>query len=197
MQTAITVERRALYEEVWKSPIYRIADRLGISGAEVRKTCDALAIPVPAHNYWPRIQAGHVIHPIPLPDYPGEQSYTTYGKVNSEKEGVDATKSKVSSEQSDPGNPITISTEGSFTDAHVIKLAARLKFIDRDIAEGRLPPKRGEKYRMRSWFDGKPGGLIHPGEGYLQVIATPAMRDRALRLADGLLTALSPQRLPN
>ncbi|WP_213768980.1 hypothetical protein [Caballeronia sp. dw_19] len=195
MRTAITLQRQALYIEVWKTPIYKVAERYGITGAEIRKICKELAIPMPLRSHWPRIQAGHAIEPDPLPDNPGEQSYTTYAKVDSGTKGGDPAKAavlnKIDAEESDPANRVVILSDGPYQNLHVKKLAARLKFIDKDIAESKLPPKRGERFRLGSIFNGKPGGLIHPGEGYLQILVTPAMRDRALRLADGFIAALS------
>ena len=51
-------EREKLYEEVWKEPVLVVANRYGVSGVALAKTCRKLAVPLPPRGHWARVRAG-------------------------------------------------------------------------------------------------------------------------------------------
>jgi hypothetical protein len=56
-----------LYEEVWKTPISRLAAEYGISDVALAKTCKRFDIPRPGRGHWARLAAGEKIKRPPLP----------------------------------------------------------------------------------------------------------------------------------
>ena len=60
-------KRDALYEEVWATPLTRIATKYGLSDNGLRKVCRAMNIPLPHVGHWAKIAAGHQIVRPPLP----------------------------------------------------------------------------------------------------------------------------------
>jgi hypothetical protein len=61
--------RETLYEEVWQSPVSKVAEKYGISDVAVAKVCRKLNIPVPGRGYWARKSAGYKLSKQPLPPF--------------------------------------------------------------------------------------------------------------------------------
>jgi len=57
-ETTSTVSRKELYQQVWETPMSRLAQRYGISGNGLAKICDRLRVPYPPHGYWAKKAAG-------------------------------------------------------------------------------------------------------------------------------------------
>ena len=55
-----------LYEEVWQSPVSKVAEKYGISDVAIAKVCRKLKIPVPGRGYWARKSAGYSVKKRPL-----------------------------------------------------------------------------------------------------------------------------------
>lgn len=51
-------DRDSLYEEVWATPMAKLARKYGISDVGLAKVCRKLAIPVPGRGYWAKKEAG-------------------------------------------------------------------------------------------------------------------------------------------
>jgi hypothetical protein len=62
-----TIQRAELYEQVWKVPISKLAEKYGISGVALKKICKKLNVPTPPRGYWARIQSGQRLPKTPLP----------------------------------------------------------------------------------------------------------------------------------
>lgn len=60
-------DRKALYEEVWSTPMRTLAEKYGISDVALAKNCRKLSIPLPGRGYWARLSAGQSITKTPLP----------------------------------------------------------------------------------------------------------------------------------
>ena len=52
----IRYEREKLYDEVWAEPVQTVARRYGVSDVALRKTCEKLAVPLPARGDWARVE---------------------------------------------------------------------------------------------------------------------------------------------
>ncbi|MDX2141840.1 MAG: hypothetical protein SFV19_00670 [Rhodospirillaceae bacterium] len=63
----VTVSREALYDQVWTTPVDRLAESYGISGRGLGKICARLNIPVPPRGYWARKAAGQKVVKYKLP----------------------------------------------------------------------------------------------------------------------------------
>jgi hypothetical protein len=61
--------RESLYEEVWQSPVSKVAEKYGVSNVAIAKVCRKLKIPVPGRGYWARKSAGYSVKQRPLPPF--------------------------------------------------------------------------------------------------------------------------------
>lgn len=62
------LDRKSLYEDIWTTPMSRLATKYGISGGAIRKLCDKLQVPVPPRGHWARVESGYAVVRLPLPD---------------------------------------------------------------------------------------------------------------------------------
>jgi hypothetical protein len=62
-----TVQRQALYEQVWAQPMMKVAKEYGISNVALAKICKKLNVPCPWRGYWRRKETGKSVKPLPLP----------------------------------------------------------------------------------------------------------------------------------
>jgi hypothetical protein len=63
--------RGELFEMMWKEPLRKVADRLGISDVGFAKACRSLNIPVPPRGRWAKLQHGKRVRRRPdLPSAP-------------------------------------------------------------------------------------------------------------------------------
>jgi hypothetical protein len=60
-------DRDSLYEEVWATPMAKLARKYGISDVGLAKVWRKLAIPVPGRGYWAKKEAGRAVQKLPLP----------------------------------------------------------------------------------------------------------------------------------
>jgi len=56
-----------VYEEVWATPMAKLAKKYGISDVGLAKVCRKLAIPVPGRGYWAKKEVGQTVQKLPLP----------------------------------------------------------------------------------------------------------------------------------
>lgn len=61
------VSREELYEQVWKTPMSRLAAEYGVSDVALAKTCRRMNVPKPGRGHWARLAAGEKVKPAPLP----------------------------------------------------------------------------------------------------------------------------------
>jgi hypothetical protein len=53
--------REALYEEVWSTPVTKVAKMHGLSDVGLRKICKKLAVPLPPAGYWSKVVHGKIV----------------------------------------------------------------------------------------------------------------------------------------
>lgn len=61
------VSREELYEQVWQTPMSRLAAQYGVSDVALAKTCRRMNVPRPGRGYWARLAAGEKLKRPPLP----------------------------------------------------------------------------------------------------------------------------------
>jgi len=66
----IEIHRTALYEQVWTTPISRLASSFGLSDNGLRKVCKKTRVPTPPRGYWAKLRHGYDVSPVPLPALP-------------------------------------------------------------------------------------------------------------------------------
>ena len=165
-------DRDSLYEEVWATPMAKLAKKYGISDVGLAKVCRKLAIPVPGRGYWAKKEVGQTVQKLPLP----------------------ALKEPVRLYKPTP-KPEPPKIEEYTTPDERAQVA---KVIERD---AQLILKRGSMSHPlivqardilgRSNRDGH--DLLWTDEPCLDISVSKAALPRALRLAAGLITALEEE----
>lgn len=61
-----TFERQQLFDEVWATPVTKLANGYGLSDVGLRKICKTLDVPLPPRGYWAKLSAGKTIPKPPL-----------------------------------------------------------------------------------------------------------------------------------
>ncbi len=71
-------KRQKLFDEVWETPVTKLAKAYGLSDVGLRKICVALDVPLPPRGHWARLAAGKT---IPKPALHKTTRTTTYERV--------------------------------------------------------------------------------------------------------------------
>lgn len=66
----IRMDREELFERVWSTPLYKLAEEWGLSGTGLRKACRRLQVPTPGRGYWQKVKAGKKVRRPSLPELP-------------------------------------------------------------------------------------------------------------------------------
>lgn len=61
--------REELYKLIWKEPVTKVAEKMGIPAPILRKFCYRVNIPTPSSGYWSRLQFGKPVEIPPLPAF--------------------------------------------------------------------------------------------------------------------------------
>jgi hypothetical protein len=61
------IRREALYEQIWRQPMTKVASKLDVSSNYLARVCDSLNVPHPPRGYWARKAAGET---LAVPDLP-------------------------------------------------------------------------------------------------------------------------------
>ena len=64
----ITLSREQLYEQVWTSPMSKLAAQYGITGTGLAKICARLNVPCPPRGYWAKKAVGKKVVQYRLPE---------------------------------------------------------------------------------------------------------------------------------
>jgi hypothetical protein len=73
----IQFDRQVLYDEVWQTPISRLASKYRLSDNGLRKVCVALNVPLPPRGHWAKVAAGHLPGQTPLPSFASRTTFTS------------------------------------------------------------------------------------------------------------------------
>jgi hypothetical protein len=71
-------QREKLFNEVWTTPVTKLAKGYGLSDVGLRKICIALDVPLPPRGYWAKLAAGKK---IPKPALHATKVTTTYSRA--------------------------------------------------------------------------------------------------------------------
>lgn len=207
--------RHALYEEVWTSPVSKIATKHGISDNGLRKICKALSIPLPPRGHWAKIAAGYESPRPLLPPSNGRTEYVrdsvvagspcpshvTPTKGTTRRSSVERTddakwfREKASFEGRSE-NFVSVRTSPSYL--HPLILATQkavhdeVKRIDRLERQLLSTARKGGRYNAveLEWerFTDR-GQLLHLANCYLPLRVTRGTCERALAIFNSLLIA--------
>ena len=165
-QRSTTVTRELLYEQVWETPMSRLARDYGVSDSALAKTCRRLGVPLPPRGHWAKLQHGKKV--LPRPPLPKQ------GKDGRDQATVTRTA------PSQPPDPVVDEAIRSLAkDENRIKVADQLRNPHPAV---KAPPVR----------PGTPssGASDSMAGQTLSVNVSNGSRGRALRILDALCKAL-------
>lgn len=168
------ITRKELYERVWATPAYKLAEEFGLSGRGLGKLCERHRIPTPPRGYWAKKQHGKEVKRAKLPKLtPDEEDLTIIrvGRRPSELPLDDGEKALIDAENQENR---AIEVPPQLSEPHPIVRRTRESFR----------PTRADKYgRCSAW-----------GKDVLDVSVGPDSIDRAMRIMDALLKALESRK---
>lgn len=168
------VTRTALYEQVWTTPMMKLATEYRITGTGLAKVCRKANIPVPPRGYWNKLQYGKpVIKRPPLPATTNGAVETITIQPSSPAAGADPVVDALVVEEQKPENRIEVSDE--LRRPHPLIQAARSAL---------------SKSRHTEDAASAAARVDNKAEPVLDIRVSPAARHRALRVVDALLKAL-------
>ncbi len=164
--------REHLYELVWREPLVKLAERLGVSSMHLAEVCAELRVPRPERGHWSKVEFGKA---SPKPELPVAQP----GGLTEWKPGTAVAKAQR------PAMPVERKRRAS----RVQPVAS---------SEGKLARERGHELvahaRQHFLKSRKPDdtGLLRPYKRHLvDIITTEKTLDAALAAADGLFRSLN------
>jgi hypothetical protein len=200
----ITFERDLLYQEVWATPLTKLAKKYGLSDNGIRKVCKALDIPLPERGHWARIAAGHTVLTPPLSPGNGKTRFVsrrTSGENLAAKNVEDDTWLKECKVfESSPANAIRVPQEMEKPHALVVKTMRALKeyrvALEKSRKRAEAPPKPKARWQpdpfafvKPRWSDYLQNGVIELAGDVLPLKVSLDTADRALRIWDALIKA--------
>ena len=165
---AVVYERTKLFEEVWAEPVIKVAERYGVSGVALAKTCRKLGVPLPPRGYWAKAKAGKTPKRPALP---------------ARKEGEpERLVSRYRTRPTQPMRPPELDA--------VVPVPVNGKIV---VADMLTDPHPLVERTRRHLTDAKPayfGLLPWTNKPCLDINVSPGSLDRALRIADALLKSM-------
>lgn len=73
------LKRSDLYDQVWETPIHKLAKMYELSDVGLAKVCKRHNIPHPPRGYWARKNAGYKVKQVPLPNPDSDDIIVIYG----------------------------------------------------------------------------------------------------------------------
>lgn len=187
MNSAVTLTREKLYEEVWTVPIVQLAKRYRISDVGLSKICRRLNVPRPSPGYWAQIAAGQTLPRTPLPARALQTSYVlrpTPPKPIASPEEILALEKRMQlvATFADVRVPTTLETPHALTR----RTQAHFQRVAKEAA-------RPRKWGTPAFWDGprdQKGRFGCSAQIGYPIVVSLEQVDRALRILDTLVKAL-------
>jgi hypothetical protein len=163
------VTREELYEQVWATPMRQLAKEYQMSDSGLAKICRKLNIPRPGRGYWMKKQAGRKVKQKPLPPaIPGTPTQHRFSRWHDPSMGLALGDEAVAllKRENDPSMAIEVPEVMDHPHPLVRRSAGLLKRHSRTQA------------------------VLRKERACLDITASRAALERALRIADTLLKAL-------
>jgi len=166
----LILSREELYEQVWSTPMVRLAKEYGLSDVGLAKICKKHQIPRPRVGYWAKVQLGRKVSRPPLPPLGKGASHRFWIRQRTPDEN----------ERFRPEIREAVVAEDR--EEHRIQVLAEL-----------VDPRPLVQKTARSLRKAKQGedGLVRPrAKQALNVVVSPESVDRAMRIMDALVRGL-------
>lgn len=176
-RSGVEVTRQVLYDQVWSTPMIRLAKEYGISDVALAKICKKLNVPYPWRGYWRRKETGKAVKRLPLPPNtdPAKQGVTIHRTIRPESVAPlsEDAKQRITAEEA-PERKIVVPDR--LTNPH--------RLLKEHLAEWR-------SLKVNDY------GAIWSGNiRQLNIRVGPTSLDRALRIMDTLFKALESRSYP-
>jgi hypothetical protein len=162
----ITIERSALYREVWEQPMTTLAKRYGISDVGLRKICKKLNVPVPVAGHWAKVQHGK---PSLQPPLPAEAPHFEHRIQRRSEPGEEHLASRLAALPTTVVPPVVYEAPGRLDECH------------RCVRNTETALEKGHR-------DEK-GRSVAVGKGLVDVRVGPSTAGRALLLCESVIRA--------
>jgi hypothetical protein len=168
----VTYRREVLYEEVWREPATEVARRYSISSVALGKICRELGVPVPGRGYWAKHAFGKAPSRPPLPALSEDNDVERRATRRAPKFDL-----------------------GRIAASHAIgRVAMGAPIV--------VPPVLTQPHpAIASAMSALGGATLRNGLAYasgpcLDIVVSPSLCPRALRVANALILALEERGLP-
>lgn len=171
--SSTTIQRDALYEQVWSTPMIKLAKQYGISDVGLAKACKRHNIPRPPVGYWARRAAGQTPPKAPLPPNrdPALETVRFDGAYSGELQRL------ASADAANPVNPAKPGAQSSANKTHAIVVSDRLS----------KPHPLVEAARLRFRANSNHGAAHGVEDAGLAIRVGQKSLGRALRIMDALI----------
>ena len=96
--------REELYKLIWKEPVTKVAEKMGVPAPILRKFCHRLNIPTPSSGYWSKLQFGKPVEIPPLPAFEDKEVPTLDSFQKPKKKGIEKAQKELAKEKEIPSN---------------------------------------------------------------------------------------------
>ena len=173
------LSREQLYELVWKEPMLRVGERLGVSSSYMARVCTELRVPRPSRGYWAKLEFGKA---PPKPALPAARS----GDITEWSPGDFIGRSERTSVAKPKPSPTTGADEQSGPPSAPQKRASRLAN-----SGGVHPVLADIKPYFKKTRDSRTG-ILRPYKRLMaDVLVSEASIDAGIAAADALFRALT------
>ena len=160
-----TFERQKLFDEVWATPVAKLAREYGLSGVGLRKICVSLDVPLPPRGYWAKLAAGKKVPKPPLHQTTAPNTYERVTNIVEVDKVLEERVTKARDSTTDVTNPdgldyVPPSDPSAFS--------AQAKLVVRAMKSTKLDE----------------GALSSLGVTWADILVSPNLKERALLLVD-------------
>lgn len=67
MWETISFKRDQLHDDVWSTPMSKLAKKYGVASSKIVEACEKLSVPRPPVGYWMKVAHGKAVNKVPLP----------------------------------------------------------------------------------------------------------------------------------
>jgi len=165
-------EREKLFDEVWATPVTKLAKGYGLSDVGLRKICVALDVPLPPRGYWVKLAAGKR---VPKPALHATKLPTTYERVMNVIEVDQVLEDRVSKARGSTPDVEDSETPGYSAPIDPSAFSQQAKLIVRAMKSTKLDE----------------GAITSVGVTWADISVSPDLKERALLLVDRFVHELN------
>lgn len=174
LQEGTVLRREELYDMVWAEPVRTVAQRHQVSDVALAKACRRLGVPLPPRGYWAKIAAGQALKRPPLPPRKADEQ-TEYHLERHRQPLV--------------GTPVEPPPPPPPLEAVLPQVEIKVR-ADLSSPHPLVRQALQEFRRRRKELHYIPNGIIEMARP-LEVRVSPETHERAFRILDAIIRALS------